>query len=67
MRGVNLDFGRLDFLYDGSTYWFLEVNANGEWDWLDPNGDVGLLDKMVAELDPETPVHPIPVAAMTGG
>ena len=35
MTDANLHYGRLDFLYDGSTYAFLEVNSNGEWEWLD--------------------------------
>lgn len=60
MKEVSLDYGRLDFLYDGETYWFLEVNANGEWDWLDADGKGGLLDLMVREIDPATPVHTIP-------
>lgn len=63
MHDVKLDYGRLDFLYDGARYWFLEVNANGEWDWLDPYGTAGVLEAIVAELDPDTPVHPIPISA----
>lgn len=61
MREVGLDFGRLDFLQDGEIYWFLEVNSNGEWGWLDPQGKRGVLDALVSELDPDTPVHPIPL------
>jgi hypothetical protein len=61
MQDLNLHYGRLDFLLDGNTYWFLEVNTNGEWDWLDPRGDGGLLTKMVEELHPDSPVHPISI------
>ncbi len=60
MRDMSLHYGRLDFLLAGSTYYFLEVNANGEWDWLDPHGDAGIVQKMVEELSPDTPCHPLP-------
>jgi hypothetical protein len=60
MAELGLHYGRLDFLYDGNYYWFLEVNPNGEWGWLDPNGKVGLLNKIVQEIHPDTVVHPIP-------
>lgn len=60
MNRVGLHYGRLDFLYDGEQYWFLEVNANGEWGWLDPNGGNGVLDRLVEEVHPDTPVHAIP-------
>ena len=60
MRDIGLDYGRLDFLFDGTDYFFLEVNSNGEWDWLDPQGEFGLRDKMVEEIHPDTPLHGIP-------
>jgi len=59
MSEVGLDYGRLDFLHDGSTHHFLEVNANGEWDWLDPDKGRGVFDAIVAEIHPDTPVHPL--------
>lgn len=51
MREAGLNFGRLDFLRgnDGRLH-FLEVNSNGQWGWLDLNGDNGLLDAIVAEI-----------------
>jgi hypothetical protein len=61
MRAIGLDFGRLDFLLKDETYWFLEVNSNGEWGWLDPDGSRGVLAALVAELHPDTPIHPLPV------
>ena len=60
MRDLNLHFGRLDFLHDGSRYVFLEVNPNGQWGWLDTEGKHGLLEKIIAEVSPLTPCHPIP-------
>jgi hypothetical protein len=62
MDELGLHYGRLDFLYDGTNYWFLEVNANGEWGWLDPQGDRGVLAAILEDLDPDTPVHSIPVS-----
>jgi len=60
MRDMGLHYGRLDFLLAGKTYWFLEVNPNGEWGWLDPDGQAGILDTLVKELSPDTPRHPLP-------
>lgn len=43
MRRLGLHFGRLDFLRDGhGSLWFLEVNPNGQFGWLDPSGDLGM-------------------------
>jgi len=61
MADLGLQYGRLDLLLAGAEYWFLEVNSNGEWGWLDPDGKHGLLDKMLEELSPLTPAHPLPV------
>jgi len=60
MQDMGLHYGRLDFLLAGDRYWFLEVNPNGEWGWLDPQGKAGILDRLAQELSPETPCHPLP-------
>jgi hypothetical protein len=60
MRDMGLHFGRLDFLRGPNGYSFLEVNSNGEWGWLDPEGHYGLLPKVVEEVSPDTPLHPLP-------
>ena len=60
MAELGLHFGRLDFLLGPDGYWFLEVNTNGEWAWLDAEGHHGLLPKVAAEIDPDQPRHPIP-------
>lgn len=60
MRDLSLHYGRVDFLLAGLTYWFLEINANGEWNWLDPRGDAGILDALAGELSPDTPCRPLP-------
>ena len=51
MRRARLNFGRLDFLRgnDGELY-FLEVNSNGQWGWLDFKGTNGLVDAIVGEI-----------------
>jgi len=61
MNDIGLQYGRLDFLRtrDGQ-YHFLEVNPNGEWGWLDSEGKYGLLEKMLEEVSPATPLHPLP-------
>lgn len=61
MDDLGLHFGRLDLLLTEDGYVFLEVNANGEWAWLDFDGKHGLLDRMLAELSPLSPCYPIPI------
>jgi hypothetical protein len=61
MERLKLDYGRFDFLLDQQQrYWFCEVNPNGQFAWLDLNGEHGLLDAVVAEISPTTEIHPIP-------
>lgn len=43
MRALGLAFGRLDFLLSGTAFYFLEVNPNGQFAWLDPCNKTGLL------------------------
>jgi len=61
MQDLGLHYGRLDLLLTTEGYRFLEVNANGEWAWLDFDNRHGLLERMLAELSPLTPCHPIPI------
>ena len=62
MARLSLDYGRLDFLRRSSgDYVFLEVNPHGEWGWLDPHGEEGVLKEIIEAVSPLTPVHPIPV------
>jgi hypothetical protein len=60
MHDMSLHYGRLDFLLSGGSYYFLEVNPNGEWGWLDPLGDAGIVDALAIELSPDTPCHALP-------
>jgi hypothetical protein len=62
MAAMGLHFGRLDFLLGPKGYFFLEVNTNGEWAWLDAGGRHGLLPKVVEEVAPNTPLHSLPMS-----
>jgi glutathione synthase/RimK-type ligase-like ATP-grasp enzyme len=50
MDRAGLDFGRLDFLATSTQLYFLEVNPNGQWAWLDEDGSHGIFDRVVEEL-----------------
>ncbi len=51
MEATSLEFGRLDFLRDQSgRLWFLEVNPNGQFAWLDPEGRHGVLDAVAEAI-----------------
>lgn len=51
MQDAGLEFGRFDFLRtkDG-VLWFLELNPNGQWGWLDPRNEQGLLQAIADEI-----------------
>jgi hypothetical protein len=66
MRAVQLDYGRLDFLWDGlKRFVFCEVNPNGQFAWLDLENKHGLIDAVATEISPATPVNPIPYFPFT--
>ena len=54
MAACGLRFGRLDFLEtaEGDLF-FLEVNPNGQFAWLDPDGTDGCIDDVIAALSGE--------------
>jgi hypothetical protein len=43
MDELRLNFGRIDFLVKNNVFYFLEVNANGQFAWLDPEDKWGVL------------------------
>lgn len=47
MKRCNLQYGRLDFVRSGEELFFLEVNPNGQWAWLDLDDRTGLISTMV--------------------
>lgn len=50
MEEARLDFGRLDFLARDEELQFLEVNPNGQWAWLDEEGEQGIFDAVISVL-----------------
>ena len=56
MNHLSLKFGRLDFLFNSGIYYFLEVNPNGQWAWLDIENKNGLMTEMVRQISPITKV-----------
>jgi hypothetical protein len=53
MNELGLRFGRIDLLTDdlsSDEFWFLEVNPNGQWAWLDLRQDNGLFESVVTFL-----------------
>lgn len=60
MDTLRLDYGRLDLLLDGSgSYWFCEVNPNGQFAWLDLEDSHGLISCVAAEISPTTRLAPL--------
>lgn len=53
---VGVHYARFDFLKRDSDYTFLEANYSGEWGWLDPDNENGLMAKILHEIDPRTPL-----------
>jgi hypothetical protein len=56
MSQLGLRFGRLDLLAGDTRceqVWFLEVNPNGQWAWLDLGQDNGLFDAVITLLTSE--------------
>ncbi|WP_226859539.1 hypothetical protein [Enterobacter cloacae complex sp. P14RS] len=35
MKKLDLKFGCFDFIVSGGEWYYLEVNANGQWVWLE--------------------------------
>jgi hypothetical protein len=60
MDDLELHFARIDFLLSKGRYYFLELNPNGHWAWLDAEDRHGLLDKVSREISPNTERHSIP-------
>ncbi|MCG5240958.1 hypothetical protein ACIU1J_30175 [Azospirillum doebereinerae] len=46
-RELGVRFGRYDFLLGEAGLSFLEFNANGQWGFLDPRGEIGLARKVL--------------------
>jgi len=50
LRDMDISWGRIDFLREGKTLKFLELNPNGQWVFLDPSNNTGLITEVVDYL-----------------
>jgi glutathione synthase/RimK-type ligase-like ATP-grasp enzyme len=51
VKVLGLRFGAIDLLEDASGYfWFLEVNPNGQWAWIEQRTGAPLSDVIAAAL-----------------
>ena len=50
MHEAGLSFGRFDFIRKDGVLFFLEVNPNGQWAWLDEKNEHGLLSAVAEEI-----------------
>ncbi len=52
VKALGLRFGAVDFVLDLSdVYWFLEVNPNGQWAWIENRTGIPLSSAIVDELE----------------
>ena len=50
-RSLGLRFGAIDLIEDAEGgYWFLEINPNGQWAWIERRTGLGLASAIVDEL-----------------
>lgn len=54
MNQLKLNYGRLDFIIYKDEYFFLEVNVNGQWAFLDNLNEYGLLGAISNCIHPNT-------------
>lgn len=50
MQETGFEFGRFDFLRKGETLYFLELNPNGQWAWLDLEYKNGIFECIANEI-----------------
>lgn len=55
LDNLNLKFGAFDFIVNKNKYYFLEVNANGQWLWLEEALNLNISDCIFAYLMEEKP------------
>lgn len=53
MERLNLNFAAFDFIVRGEEYYFLELNANGQWLWLEEKLDLTISEAIVNCLSGE--------------
>jgi len=50
LSAFNLSFGCFDFAIKNDEYYFLEVNANGQWLWLENELGINISESIIQEL-----------------
>ena len=50
-------FGRFDFIRKDGELWFLELNPNGQWAWLDEKNEHGLVSMVADAIKAEDRAH----------
>lgn len=51
-RRLGLRFGAIDFVLDlKGNYWFLEINPNGQWGWIETRTGLPIAAAIVSELE----------------
>jgi D-alanine-D-alanine ligase-like ATP-grasp enzyme len=50
-------FGRFDFIRKDGELWFLELNPNGQWAWLDEKNEHGLVSMVADAIKREDASH----------
>lgn len=57
MAETGYRFGRFDFIRKGDELWFLELNPNGQWSWLDEKNENGLVSSIADAIITEDCRH----------
>ena len=57
MEETGYRFGRFDFIRKGGELWFLELNPNGQWAWLDEKNEHGLVTLVADAIRREDRAH----------
>lgn len=50
LNKINMNFGVFDFVVKNNKYYFLEVNPNGQWGWLEKELNINISDAIIKYL-----------------
>lgn len=64
MAETGYRFGRFDFIRKDGELWFLELNPNGQWAWLDEKNENGLISAIADAIIDEDLHHRRPASAL---
>lgn len=64
MAETGYRFGRFDFIRKDGELWFLELNPNGQWAWLDEKNENGLISAIADAIIAEDLRHRRPAGAL---